>query len=212
MNKSHPYIFPVLETILDDDLNGFKNYFNKIASHSLNMYFKSATSIVGNTELEKQTIHFANLSNFIALKGGTLKSNQMLSGDMADIFSNLYLAHSVQWYHNEHNVSESLTKYCINRLCNENQEIFNRIIENNKYMKCILFFISKKTKSYNYSDTTNMINELNSNEKLIEYLKQDIVIENTPLEKLCKLSELKEGEEYDKLYNEVIQVGEYKNP
>jgi hypothetical protein len=57
-----------------------------------------------------------------------------------------------------------------------------------------------------------MINELNSNEKLIEYLKQDIVIENTPLEKLCKLSELKEGEEYDKLYNEVIQVGEYKNP
>ena len=212
LNKSHPYIFPVLETILDDDLNGFKNYFNKIASHSLNMYFKSATSIVGNTELEKQTIHFANLSNFIALKGGTLKSNQMLSGDMADIFSNLYLAHSVQWYHNEHNVSESLTKYCINRLCNENQEIFNRIIENNKYMKCILFFISKKTKSYNYSDTTNMINELNSNEKLIEYLKQDIVIENTPLEKLCKLSELKEGEEYDKLYNEVIQVGEYKNP
>ena len=49
--------------------------------------------------LEQQIINFAALTNLVALKGGSLKREQMLSGDMADIFSNLYLALSVQYYH-----------------------------------------------------------------------------------------------------------------
>ena len=90
-------------------------------------------------ELEKQTLHFANLANFIALKGGSLKSKQMLSSDMADILSNLYLGHSVQWYHKNYNISEKLTEYSIDRLCQENQRIFNRIIDNNGYLRYLLF-------------------------------------------------------------------------
>ena len=39
---------------------------------------------------------------------------------MADIFSNLYLSHSVIWYHEQHKVSNKLTEYCVNRLLQEN--------------------------------------------------------------------------------------------
>jgi len=45
----------------------------------------------------------------------------MLSGAMADIFSNLYLALSVQYYHNNYKASIKLTDYIINKLLNENQ-------------------------------------------------------------------------------------------
>ena len=62
---------------------------------------------------------------------------------MADIFSNLYLAHSVRWYHKQHNVSDILTEYCINRLLDENNERFNRVVNSLKH-KPILLHLSKK--------------------------------------------------------------------
>ncbi len=214
LNKSHPFISPVLESILNDDVTAFKKSFENILFHSLKMKFKSFTNYESYNELEKQTLHFANLANFIALQGGSLKSKQLLSSDMADILSNLYLAHSVQWYHNNHNVSIKLTNYCIERLCRENQQIFNRILDNNTYLKCILFYIRKSDISHKYSSTYIMINELNNNNLLMEHLKKDIIIENTPLENLIKLSELEQNgnfKEYEELYNKSIQVGEYPN-
>ena len=215
LNKSHPYISPVLESILNDDTIAFKNSFKDIVCHSLKTKFKSFTNYECKNELEKQTLHFANLANFIALKGGTLKSKQLLSADMADILSNLYLAHSVQWYHNNHHASEELTNYCIERLCQENQRIFNRIIDNNGYLKYVLFYIKKPEISYKYSSTYNMINELEKNDLLMEHLKKDIIISNTPLDNLLKLSELQRNGDkkmYNDLYNKSIQVGEYYNP
>ena len=217
LNKSHPYIYPVLDTILRDDVSDFKVNLNKIIGHSLKTYFKSATDYECSTTLEKQTLHFANLANFIALKGGSLKAKQMLSSDMADILSNLYLAHSVQWYHDNFSVSSVLTKYCVDRLCQENQRIINRVIDNNGYLKVLLFFMKKKEISYDYDSTHHIINELSNNTDLLDDLKKDIVIKGTALEKLTKLTELRnmtndDDETYQKLYNEVIQVEEYQNP
>ena len=56
-----------------------------IIKHS-SLYFKSFSF---NKGLEQQIINFATLTNFVALKGSLIKKEQMLSGDMADIFSNL---------------------------------------------------------------------------------------------------------------------------
>ena len=53
------------------------------------------TKIAKNLQINQQIINFACLTNFVALKGGLIKREQMLSGDMADIFSNIYLALSV---------------------------------------------------------------------------------------------------------------------
>ena len=60
-----------------------------------------------------------------------------------------------------------------------------------------------------------MINELEKNDLLMEHLKKDIIISNTPLDNLLKLSELQRNGDkkmYNDLYNKSIQVGEYYNP
>jgi hypothetical protein len=109
LNKSHPHIFPILENVLKNDQSEFMNNFKAIFNHSLNLYFSTFnfTNLFPGVPkiLEKQLIDFACLTNFVPLKGGSLKREQMLSGAMADIFSNLYLALSVQYYHNNYNAS-----------------------------------------------------------------------------------------------------------
>ena len=46
---------------------------------------------------EKNIITFANLSNLTALMGGSLKKEQVISGLMADLFSQCYLSQAVIW-------------------------------------------------------------------------------------------------------------------
>ena len=210
LNKSHPYIYPVLESILTNNENKFKDAFSTILNHSVDTYMRALTNSDVNTRLEKQTLQYSNMANIVALKGGALKSEQFLSADMADIFSNLYLAHSVLWYHKQHNVSDVLTEYCIERLCIENQKIMNRVIENIGPLGYLLRFAKKNVRDMEYSKHREIIKELDRKENIMMHISKDIHIEGTVLEKLKKLEYMK-GEEYDDLYNEVIQVGEYKN-
>jgi len=210
LNKSHPYIYPVLDSILNNNFDNFKSSFKNIVNHSLNLYFKSLVNYEVNSELEKQTLHFANLANFVALKGGALKSEQFLSADMADIFSNLYLAHSVLWYHKNYKVSKVLTNYCVNRLCYENQIIMNRVIDNLGPVRFLLCLSKKKILSMKYNDHKSIIDEIEKNSKIMDYISNDIHIQGTVLEKLKKLDIL-HGDEYNKLYDKVIHVGEYVN-
>ena len=97
----------------------FEKNFKNIIKHSISTYFKAFFDYECSNRLDKLTLHFANLANFIALKGGKLKAEQSLSGDMADILSNLYLAHSVNIYHTNYNISKPLTDFCIDRLCTQ---------------------------------------------------------------------------------------------
>ena len=210
LNKSHPHIFPILESILDDDLESFKKNFKEMIIHVFTLYGKSW--LYTSDKLEKQTIQFANLANFVALKGGAIKREQTLSGDMADIMSNLYLAHSVRWYEQNNNISKKLTDYCVNRLLDENQVIFNRVIDNSGIMKPLLYHMKRSIKSTKYNNNNEIINELINNKKIIEEIKKDIYMKDTVLEKLEKLTSLNiETDEYKELYDDVIQVGEYKN-
>ena len=43
LNKSHPHIFPLLESILNDDIGAFKKSFNALVYHSLSLYLRSFT-------------------------------------------------------------------------------------------------------------------------------------------------------------------------
>ena len=211
LNKSHPYIYPVLDSILNDNLENFKSSFKNIVNHSLGLYFKSLVNYEASSQLEKQTLHFANLANFVALKGGALKSEQFLSADMADIFSNLYLAHSVLWYHKQYRVSQKLTDYCVERLCSENQIIMNRVIDSLGPMKFLLCLSKKKVTTMSYDSHKEIISEMEKNNKIMDFVSQDLYLdETTILAKLKKLDRLS-GKEYDELYDEIIQVGEYKN-
>jgi acyl-CoA dehydrogenase len=210
LNKSHPHIFPILKDIMDDDVESFYTNFKKIINHSLNLHVQ--TYIPNSDNLDKQTIKFASLSNFIALKGGALKREQSLSSDMADILSNLYLAYSVKWYEDNYKISKKLTNYCIERLLLENDLIMNRVINNSGILYPFLFHMKTNIKSENYNTNRDIINELINNDKIINEIKKDVFTEGTILEELETLTLLdKNTNLYKDLYNKIIQVGEYEN-
>ena len=210
LNKSHPYIYPVFESIMNDDIKSFEKNFKNIVKHSLNLYAKSF--LPNNNLLEKQTIIFATLANFVALNGGAIKKDQSLSADCADLLSNLYLAHSVVWYHKNYNVSQYLTEYCINKLTQENQILINNIVDNSGLMKPFLLHIKGNIKSTDYNNNRKLMEELSNNNKIMETIKEDIYLKNTVLEDLENLNEYSvNSKEYKELLHKVIQVDEFLN-
>ena len=211
LNKSHPHIYEVLDSILNDDLNSFKTSFKDIVGHSINLYVRSLVSKRNN--LEDQIVNFATLTNFVSLKGGLIKKEQMLSGDMADIFSNLYLALSVQYYDKENKASPILTDYIIKKLVNENQIKINKVIDNLGFQKFLLLHIRNNVDSENYEDEKRVFNEIMSNKKIIEEIKKNIHIKDNILADLEKINEegleTENPELFNKLKNKIINVDEY---
>lgn len=209
LNKSHPHIFNILESVLSDNFDNFKISFKKQMKYIFALYAKSFIPFSSN-RLARQTRDFALLSNFVALQGGKIKSNQTLSGDMADIFSNLYLAYSVEWYEKNRNISYPLKRYCVDRLLDENCAIINRVIANNKYY--MLWHLRTRSWDTNYSDKRELMKELKNNSDIMTYIKDDIYMKDNILKDYERLETCeKHSEEYKNLVNKIVQVGEYPN-
>ena len=212
LNKSHPYIYDIYDSIVSDDLNKFKYNFNNIVKHSLKLYFKSLITFEKDN-LTKQTLHFANLSNFIALLGGEIKKNQSISSDMADILSNIYLGSSLVWYQEHNNVSVVLTNYCLNRLLIENSILFNRVIDNypNNTLRFLLKNMKRPIESINYNHNHLLIDEIETNKNIMNHIKEHIYIDNS-LDKLEQLDMFDtNSKDYKEIYENIISVEEYKN-
>ena len=177
-------------------------YVNNKISDTFNI---SQNNILENDNICKiyhQLAVFATLSNFISLKGGAIKREQMLSGDMADFLSNLYFIKSVVWYEKYNCVSKSLCNYIVKRLLNENQYIINRLVDNMNYS--ILFSHFKKLPKEKYD--INIFETVKENKEIINTLKEDIYIDN--ISNNLELLNTLENNDYNTLYNKVISVGE----
>lgn len=216
LNNAHPHIFNLFNNFNENNIEGFKNNFNKMMSHVIINFLKSSLSINNSNEinnLENNIIRFANLSNFVALLGGKIKSNQMLSGDMADILSSIYLAHGVIWFNNiNNNKYNDITNNCLNLLNIETENKINKVIDNYpNYLKYLLKLSKTKTRNMNYN-SINKIYENIENENLINVFENNIYIQkNSILDKLNKLSKLdNDSQEYKNLYNDIISVSEVK--
>ena len=211
LNKSHPHIYPILKTILDDDEDAFMREFKKIIKHSLLLYFKSLKcALIGENDIYRQTLYFACLANFVALKGGAIKKEQSLSADMASVMSNLYLAHSIINYEDEHNISEFLRDYCVNRLMNENYETINIILQNSSFSP-LLFFMKQKPKT-KYSANRELMKELEKNPKIMDAIKEHIYLDDT-IVNMQHMDQLHPDEElYQMFYDEMVSVGKYDAP
>tara|TARA_B100000900_G_scaffold415087_1_gene443738 strand:- start:2 stop:1930 length:1929 start_codon:yes stop_codon:yes gene_type:complete len=208
LNKSHPHIFPILESILEYNFNDFKKHFNKMLFDITILY---CDSFFFTRTLDSQIKQYALLTNFVALKGGTLKREQMISGEMADIFSNLYLALSVKYYHENNNASSKLTNYIIEKLMNENQQKINTVVENLGPEKYLLMHLKGKVRNRNYKEERALFNEIMNNENIMKEIKKNIYIpENSIINDFSKLKEYKDNqEELEKIKSRIINVGEY---
>ena len=190
LNKSHPYIFPILDSVLNDKKDDAIKNLKNIVVHSLSLYsstFNLTNIIPGVTKiLEKQIIDFAALTNFVALKGGLLKREQILSGIMADIYSNLYMAISVEYYHKHNKASSILTEYIIEKLINENQLKINSVIDNLGPERFLLQHLKKQIKSDNIENERLIFNEIINNPNIINEIKKNIHVEDNILYDLEK--------------------------
>jgi acyl-CoA dehydrogenase len=222
LNKSHPYIFPIFESIQNNNMDEFKKNFNSLLKDILVNYLSlfNPLYMLNNSEnrLDYLTLKFSILTNFIALLGGKIKSKQMISGNMSDILSNLYLGYSLLWYHNNfHKKSSSdmniLKDASINYLLDEVDYKMNIIIKNypNKLLYPLLLPLKNKIKYTNLEDKNKLYKYIINNNELNDLLKNDIYYKGTVLEKMENLKKLDvDSLEYKKLYNEIISVGEYK--
>ncbi len=219
LNKSHPHIYNVFDSIQLNDVNKFKTEFMKMINFSLTTYIKSV--LITDDRLDNLIARFANLSNFVALLGGKIKSEQMISGNMADILSNIYLAQSVIWYHNNTNkeLPVEVKDYIINKLCCEAEQKLNLVINNypDKFVRVVLKPTAFKIKYDNFNTENKIYDMIIKNKDIQDLLKENIYYENTVIESLEKLTKLKNSElnddnklKYNELYQKVISVGEYK--
>ena len=209
LNKSHPYIYPVLNAVQTDNVDDFMKHFKMIVNHSLSLYFKAiSASLFEKDHLKRQTIQFACLSNFVALKGGAIKREQSLSADMASVLSNLYLGHSVNMYEKDNTTSIKLRDIVIEKLADENREVFTRVVNNSPFKVLLCFLKSNKKESY--ETNRELIKEFEKNPVIFERLLENVYIDGG-LKKLVELNGMQKNTAlYKELYDDMIQVGKYK--
>ena len=161
--------------------------------------------------MQQQIIDFAALTNFVAIRGGAIKKEQMLSGHMADIFGNLYLALSVNYYQKHYESSETLTNYIIKRLMNENQEKINKVIDNLNVDKYLLMHLKKYNKPITYEEEREIFKEITNNPKIMDEIKKNIYIKDI-LKDFEKINDHEKNSiKYNLIKNRIINVSEYVN-
>ena len=111
--KSHPYLYNIVQSIQNDDLKGFKNNLNGMVSHSVGsimkgLYYKILTNMMifgKNEELieDKYINNFAATSNLVLLMGKKFKSNELMSGKMAEVIGSLYIIKAMDWFNKNNN-------------------------------------------------------------------------------------------------------------
>ena len=219
LNKSHPYIFPIFESIQNNDISIFRKNFNEMVFDIVKNYLSIFKYFYDNKGLEKRldyaTLKFSLLSNFIALLGGKIKSKQMLSGNMSDIVSNLYLSYSILWYHNHYlkNNHTILRDQSIEYLLNDIDNKLNLVIDNYPIypLHWVLYPLRSKIHSTNFENKNNIYKYVINNEHLNNILKDDIYYKGTVLEKMENIKKLyPNSKEYNDMYEDIISVGEYK--
>lgn len=190
--KSHPYLYNIVQSIQNDDLNEFKKNLNGMISHSVGsifngLYYNILTNIMifgKNEELieNKYINNFATTSNLVLLMGKKFKSNELMSGKMAEVIGSLYIIKAMDWF-NENNNNElkelvKLAKY----------EEYKKIHKNLKdvsdnypipLIKQLLQFINSESyMERNFKITDKMIihssNMITKNEKVRQILSENI--------------------------------------
>ena len=134
---------------------------------------------------------------------------------MADIFSSIFLAYSVIWYHEYNMFSKhsGIQEYCVHRLCDEIETNIRELLPLYPIFALKPFL---HMSSYAYIARTPSGKKLKS---LHQFILQDKVvieklgenIDHDPLKQLILLNSIpKNDARYQHLYEKIISVGEFE--
>jgi acyl-CoA dehydrogenase len=219
INKSHPHIYNLFQSIQEDDVKRFNIHFKEMFIDTIQIYFQSIFHFGHDSRLDKLTMKFANLSNFVALLGGGIKSKQMISGNMADILSNIFLSYAVIWYfHHHYDRQENariMMNFLVDNLCQEAEIKLNTLIKNypNKLLSTVLIPTRTKLKETDFRKMKEVFEIIQNDPQFIHDIKKDLFYEDTVIERLEKLSMINKKQnpkDYNELYQKIIQVGEFE--
>jgi len=224
LNKSHPFIYPIFTAISNDDLAAFRTQFNGMVKMAVANYAKSfRIPGLAPSQLDLLCIRFSNLSNFVALLGGKIKANQMISGNMADILSCIYMSHALLNYKMEVGgqvaAIQRVNEYCIAHLCNEAERKMNYVIDNypNVYIRAFIKPFRYRERDMSIADVNRLYELVVSSPEVLSVIREDLYIPPTgddsdslvsKLERLDRIPD-RNSQEYRTLYDDIVSVGEY---
>lgn len=212
LNKSHPYIGDIVSNIQDNNKSEFSKNMKSMINHTVSSYFNSLFTITSFKSDQEKLLNnlntsFANMTNVIALMGGKLKKEQIISGHMADIFSNIYLGHAVIYSFKKNNLDSKTKQICLKMLNNETLESMEKVMKLIPgHLKLLLKgHVNTKTVPVSVDEIEYMSNVLWKNSGLRKYVEDQIVIDGTILDKIRTCND----NYSDELVDEIVQVGEY---
>ena len=215
LNKSHPYIGDIVSNIQENNNEEFSKNIKLMVNHTLKCYFNSLITITSfkndqNNLLYSLNSVFSNLVNVVSLMGGQLKKEQILSGDMADIFSNLYLGHALNYSFERNDLDPKIKNICLKMINNEIFESMEKVKNNLPWYLKLLTLGHVNTSRVNVSpkEVEFLANVVWSDFKLNKYIEEQIVVENNNILEKIKNCNNNPTEE---LIDDIVQVGEYKN-
>lgn len=217
LNKSHPHISDVVEAIQNDNVSEFNTHFRKMLTHMSKCFVRSCfTNVVPvtdtRTQLKNNTIMFSNLSNIVCLMGGKLKSSQIISGHMADLFSQLYLGYAILYHWEKYNLDHLTYNICLSELNREFNNTFKLLKENLPKGLGLLVKLSCREPKYNIllsNDKRYLSNVIWSKKDVKQYIEEQIYTTDNILGKIKQAMDTSDSNEKISLIDEIISVGEY---
>lgn len=218
LNKSHPHISDIVTSLQENNQNDFSRHFYNIIKHTTRQFVKSTfvniTSISNKEDqLMNNTIMFSNVSNIISLMGGSLKREQVVSGLMADLFSQLYMGYSVLYNKKKYKLDQRLYSICLKEVNNEYRRTFIQLKEHIPSLLKIPIMMSCRTPSHNkitIDDMDYMSHVMWSNTKVKHYIEEQIYTQDNILGKIQGAMKEKDISKKELLIKDIISVGEYK--
>ena len=190
--KSHPFLYNIVQSIENNDLNEFKNNLNGMINHSISgvvkgIYYNLLSNCMffsKNEELlEKKLMNnFAMTSNLVLLMGKKFKSNELMSGKMAEVIGSLYMIEAMEWF-NHHNNKElsHLVKHAKYEEYKKIQNNLKNVSDNFPifgFKQLLQFVNSESYMERNFKITDKMIidssNLITKNEKVRNILSENI--------------------------------------
>ena len=235
--KSHPYLYNLVQSIEQDNLQDFKKNLNGMIEHSIKtttigFYYVCISNLLFTSQCqnlieEKYINNFALTSNLVLLMGKKFKTNELTSGKMAEVLGSLYILHALDWFNqnNEYQLTD-LVKHAKYEEYNKIQKNLKHISDNFPIqgIKQILQIINSE--SYcerNFKITDNMIKKssdcITKNKEIREILSENIYktprlkIMNENLMSILHYNERKDktfkNYELEELIDEITKVDEF---